>query len=380
MKRSLILLATLILMLMTHPLQAQFKNPWNIEFTWLTDTTRHSVPLSEITIVLPKGTFPKIDYPDFLGVKEGLKAFFPHEPVISIEIDGQAKAYPLNMLTTHEISNDVLGGIPILATYCPLCNSGVVYDRRLVLGGKAEVLEFEVSGMLRKSDMVMMDTRTESLWQQLMGEAIVGEYSGAFLEVIPSLIISVEEFFNKYPKGLILSNQSSNQSLANSYGNNPYVGYDSDKNKPYERFFNPSELDTRLPAMERVIDIEVNGSYKIYPLTKIAEMGVINDTYKGVPAVLFHSDKTISVLDAREISSSRSIGSVTVFNPIVDGFHYTFEKKRGSFTDHQTGSLWDITGQCYKGKLSGSQLMIIPHSNHFAFAWLAFYPDSEIYE
>jgi hypothetical protein len=158
------------------------------------------------------------------------------------------------------------------------------------------------------------------------------------------------------------------------------VGYDSDKNKPYERFFNPSELDTRLPAMERVIDIEVNGSYKIYPLTKIAEMGVINDTYKGVPAVLFHSDKTISVLDAREISSSRSIGSVTVFNPIVDGFHYTFEKKRGSFTDHQTGSLWDITGQCYKGKLSGSQLMIIPHSNHFAFAWLAFYPDSEIYE
>jgi hypothetical protein len=380
MKKEIHLIQILILLLMIQPLQAQFKNPRNLEFTWLTDTSLHSVALSEITLVLPKGSFPKIDFPDFLDKDEGLKAYFAHEPVISIEIEGKAKAYPLNMLTTHEISNDTLGGIPILATYCPLCNAGVVYDRRLVRGDTQEVLEFEVSGMLRKSDMVMMDTRTESLWQQLMGEAIVGTYAGSFMEVIPSLIISVEEFFHKYPGGMILSNQVSDENLARRYGSNPYVGYDSSDGKPYDRYFSHAEVDSRLPAMERVIDIEVHGSYKIYPFTQIAEKGVINDTYQGVHAVLFHSENTISVMDAGEISKSRSIGSVTVFNPVVDGRRLTFEKKKKSFTDLQTGSLWDITGLCVSGKLKGSQLMILPHSNHFAFAWLAFYPDSEIYE
>jgi len=207
-----------ILLLMSQTAFSQFKNPGNLEFNWLTDTTRSSVALSEITLVLPKGSFPRIDFPEFLGKKEGLKAFFAHEPVIGVEIEGNAKAYPLNMLTTHEISNDTLSGIPILATYCPLCNAGVVFDRRLMQDGKVEVLEFAVSGMLRKSDMVMMDTQTESLWQQLMGEAIVGDYTGTFLEVIPSLIISVEEFFTKYPGGKVLSNQTNQSHVARSYG------------------------------------------------------------------------------------------------------------------------------------------------------------------
>jgi len=368
------------LVLMIQPTHSQFRNPGNLAFAWLTDTTRSSVALSEITLVLPKGSFPRIDYPDFLGKDEGLKAFFAHEPVISIEIDGQAKAYPLNMLTTHEISNDTLSDIPILATSCPLCNAGVVYDRRLVKNGKEEVLEFAVSGMLRKSDMVMMDTRTESLWQQLMGEAIVGDYTGSFLEVIPSLIISVEEFFSKYPGGKILSNRAGNEQVARAYGSNPYVGYDSSDGKPYERYFPPDQVDSRLPAMERVVHIEAQGACKIYPFTKIAEKGVVNDVFQGVHVVLFHSDNTVSVVDAAKISQSRSIGSVTVFSPLLDKRLLTFEKKDQGFSDLQSGSVWDITGQCTEGPLKGSQLQILPHSNHFAFAWLAFFPDSEIYE
>ena len=223
MKRIKFKLPVIILIMATFPILGQFNNPKKLDFTWKTDTLKHSIDLSEITLVLPKGTFPKIDYPFFLNKKAGLEAFYPHEPVICVEIDGKAKAYPLNMLTVHEISNDKLAGIPILPTYCPLCNAGIVYDRRIELKGKMKVLEFEVSGMLRKSDMVMMDTGTETLWQQLMGEAIVGEYAGLFLEVIPSLIISVEEFFNKYPKGKILSNDSSNEKLVRRYGNNPYA-------------------------------------------------------------------------------------------------------------------------------------------------------------
>ncbi len=365
---------------MNLPSHAQFNNPKNLDFTWKTDTLNHSIDLSEITLVLPKGTFPKIDYPFFLNKKKGLEAFYAHEPVISVEIDGKAKAYPLNMLTMHEISNDKLGGVPILTTYCPLCNAGIVYDRRIEIDGKKKVLEFEVSGMLRKSDMVMMDTETETLWQQLMGEAIVGEYTGTFLEVIPSLIISVEEFFNKYPKGKILSNDSSNEKLASRYGNNPYVGYDTKSGMPYERYFSQGDVDPRLPAMERVIDIEVEGTFKIYPFSKITEAGAVNDKYKTLHVVFFHSDQTVSVMDAGNIRASKSIGSVTVFNPVVDGQLLTFKKQNGIFTDDRTGSNWDITGRCYEGEMKGTQLMIVPHSNHFAFAWLAFFPDSEIYE
>ena len=236
---------------------AQMNNPRSLDFTWKTDTTIHNIDMAEITLVLPKGSFPKIDYPAFLGKGAGLEAFFAHEPVISVEIEGKAKAYPLNMLTTHEISNDKLGSIPILATYCPLCNASVVYDRRVEIDGTRKTLEFEVSGMLRKSDMVMLDTDTESLWQQLMGEAIVGEYTGTYLKVIPSMIISVEEFFNRYPNGEILSNATTDEKLANRYGSNPYVGYDSEDADPYDRYFASSQVGPRLPAMERVIDIEV---------------------------------------------------------------------------------------------------------------------------
>ena len=350
-----------------------------MEFTWKTDTSNHSVPLSEITLVLPKGSFPKIDYPNFLDRRQGMNEFFIHEPVLSIEIGGEARAYPLNMLTTHEISNDTLGGIPILATYCPLCNAGVVFDRRLQVDGKSRILEFEVSGMLRKSDMIMIDTETESLWQQFMGEAIVGSYTGTFLEVIPSLIISVEEFFERYPRGRILSNRNSDPLLAGHYGNNPYVGYDALDSNPYARYFPTSEVDDRLPAMERVIDIEVKGAHKIYPLSIVSKEGVINDRFREQPVVIFHSDQTVSILDAGQVSESRAIGSVTAFDPRIDGKLLTFSKRAGSFRDEQTGSSWDITGRCIRGTLKGKQLQILPHSNHFAFAWLGFFPDSEIY-
>ncbi len=374
------LLSISILLTIMIPSNAQFKNPRNLEFTWKTDTTKYGVDLSEITLVLPKGTFPKIDYPSFLNKNDGLNAFYLHEPVISVEIGGKAKAYPLNMLTTHEISNDKIGDVPILATYCPLCNASVVYDRRVNINGKEKVLEFEVSGMLRKSDMVMLDTGTETLWQQFMGEAIVGEYTGTLLEVIPSLVISVEEFFQRYPEGIILSNSNSNERLSSRYGTNPYVGYDKKGSNPYDRFFNTEDVDKRLPAMERVIDIEVNGEYKIYPFSKISAEGVVNDRFKNFNLVFFHSERTVSVLDASKISASKSIGSVTVFNPTLDGQLLTFKKGDEYFVDDISGSRWDITGRCIEGRMKGSQLAIVPHSNHFAFAWLAFFPDSEIFE
>lgn len=143
---------------------AQFQNHKNSPFTWITDTLNTSVPLSEIQIVLPKGSFPTLDAPEFVAQEEALKMFFEKEPVIVVEINGDVKVYSLNILTMHEIANDVLGGQKILVvTYGPLCNSGIVYNREVTINDEIKTLEFEASGMLRNSDMVMLDRETETL-------------------------------------------------------------------------------------------------------------------------------------------------------------------------------------------------------------------------
>jgi hypothetical protein len=123
----------------------------------------------------------------------------------------------------------------------------------------------------------------------------------------------------------------------------------------------------------------VDGDYRIYPFSILSKKGVINDRFMGAPVVLFHGGQTVSVLDANTIEQSKSIGSATVFDPEVNGEVLTFTKSGERFTDNQTGSIWDITGWCQEGELKGTRLLIVPHANHFAFAWLAFFPDSDIY-
>jgi len=358
---------------------SQFHNPKNLPFTWKTDTINRSVNLSEIQIVLPKGSFPTLDTPKFVNKTEGLKMFFAKEPVITVVINGVAKAYSLNILTMHEIANDELEGIPILVTYCPLCNSGIVFNRVINYHGQTEILEFEASGMLRNSDMVMLDRKTETLWQQLMGTAIVGTYNKIALDIVPSLIISVEDFFKRYPNGKMLSKNTGFINSEKKYGYNPYKKYD-EKENPIQHFFNSDKVDKRLPAMERIVDIENNGDYKVYSFTSVAKNGVINDTFKTSNVVLFYKSGSISILDEKDISASKDVGSVTVFSANLEGVLLTFKKNKNVFIDIETGSKWDITGHCYSGKLKGKQLQIMPHGNHFAFAWLAFNPTSEIYK
>jgi len=360
-------------------LKAQLKNPRNIPYQWKTDTLNRNIELSEITVALPRKSFPTINYPKFINKTEGLKAFYNLEPVISVAIKGEAKAYPLNMLTMHEISNDSLGGIPILPTYCPLCNSSMVYDRRLKYKGKEYLLDFEVSGMLRNSDMIMADEQTETWWQQLMGTGLVGKLAGANLSIIPSMVISVQDFFERYPDGKILSPKTGTNAQSR-YGKNPYVNYDNINNLPYNNYFNLEKLDSRLLPMERIISIEGLNGYKIYPFSVLSKKGVINDIYNDKNIVIFYKEGTVSVLDNKEISKSKAIGSATVFSSVLEGKLLTFKKKDGMFVDKETKSIWSITGRCTQGKLKDKVLTPELHSNHFAFAWLSFHPESEIYK
>jgi hypothetical protein len=131
--------------------------------------------------------------------------------------------------------------------------------------------------------------------------------------------------------------------------------------------------------MERIVEIRSLGEFKVYPFSIVSEKGVINDEFNGKNVVLFYQPGVVSVLDKKEISESKDVGTVTVFNSVLDDKVLTFKKADGKFIDTNTNSVWDITGRCIEGKLKGRQLDIEPHGNHFAFAWLAFHPETKIY-
>jgi len=288
-------------------------------------------------------------------------------------LNDEARAYPIQILIWHEIVNDRMGDTPVVVTFCPLCNSSVVFDRRV----GDQVYEFGTSGLLRNSDLVMYDRSTESLWQQLTGEGIAGEHAGDRLTVLPSNIVSFDSFSKAFPGGRILSRETGH---ARRYGENPYRGYDRIGQSP---FLFSGEIDERLTAMERVVALSLQGPEGelnvAYPLRILAERGVINDARADTKLVLFHRGGTSSALDTSEIAEGRDVGSVGVFRPLVDGEPLVFAEINGTIRDTKTGTAWDIFGRALEGPLEGSQLEPLVHGTPFWFAWAAFKPDTVVY-
>ncbi|MGD9724831.1 MAG: DUF3179 domain-containing protein [Alphaproteobacteria bacterium] len=272
---------------------AQWKHEWP-----RTDFTRHNIDLGEVTSGgPPKDGIPPIDDPRFLPHGE-VKNLGSREPVITIGIDGDFRAYPLRILIWHEIVNDVVGGVPISVTYCPLCNSSVVFDRRIQLPtGRERVLDFGTTGKLRKSDLVMYDRQTESWWQQFLGEAIVGELVGTRLRMIASRVESFERFKGRHPGGRILVPAHSKE---RPYGRNPYVRYDTSA-KP---FMYSGTLPDGIAPLAHVVVV----GDEAWSLELLKARGLIETD----ELVLTWEPGQNSVLDASEIYDGRDIGNVVV--------------------------------------------------------------------
>jgi len=338
---------------------------------WKTNVDKSSIDMSEIMSGgVPKDGIPALEAPKFVSINEAGKWLKPNEPVISLKIEGVARAYPLQILIWHEIVNDEINGQPVAVTFCPLCYTAIAYDRRL----EGKVYSFGVSGMLRHSDMIMYDRQTESWWQQISGEAIVGNLTGKTLNQFPAQIVSFAQFAEAFPKGSVLSRETG---YNRDYGRNPYVGYDNINQKPF--LFN-GKTDGRLRPMEKVITIEINKVFKAYPYSITRQKRVVHDRVNSTEIVVFHSDGAVSALDAGEISKSKNVGSTGVFIPEINGQKLSFKYNNDAFTDEETSSRWNIFGEAVSGKLQGKQLRQIRHGDYFAFAWLVFNPRAEIYK
>lgn len=321
----------------------------------------------------PPDGIPPIDQPEFIDVGDNLDVLHEDEPVVSLEISGDVRAYPVRVMIWHEIVNDVVGGVPVAITYCPLCNSAATYDRRI----KGVETTFGTSGRLFASALVMYDRATESLWTHYNGEAIVGLLAGERLSEYASPLLSWGEFRSEYPDGRVLD--WTRTGFDRDYGRNPYVGYDDPEGTP---FLFRGALDDRARALERVVGVEIDGSSAAFPLSAVRGGGAraTNTVVGTTRIVILWRTGQVSALDSESIDEGTDVGSTGVFQPISGGKPLTFAAVEDGFVDLETQSTWTITGRATAGPLEGAKLARIPHFDTFWFAWSTYQPETVLIE
>jgi len=263
----------------------------------------------------PRDGIPSIDRPKFTTA-DGEMKIRPSDAVLGLFHLGMAKAYPIAVMNWHEIVNDRFGDEPVVVTYCPLCGTGVAYAAQV----DGRELEFGVSGLLYNSDVLLYDRQTESLWSQLMLQAISGPMRGRKLQMLPLVHTSWAEWRAEHPDTLLLSRDSG---YSKDYDRDPYAGYADSSGV----WFPVSHKDPRYHPKERVLGVELDGKFKAYPYAELSRSkGEVKDRFAG-----------------RELTLR--------YNP-----------------DGPSLRAYDAAGN------------EIPAISSFWFAWFAFHPDTEVYQ
>ena len=317
---ALLLLPSLVMA--QQPIPTFWQNEWP-----KTDFEKSSVSFTEILSGgPPKDGIPALDGAKFLPASQD-DQIDPREPVVTVELEGAVpRTYPIRYLTWHEIVNDRIGEVPVSVTFCPLCNSAIVFDGRL----DGVELTFGVSGKLRNSDMIMYDRQTETWWQQFTGEAIVGDLLGSELAIIASWMESYAEFEARNPEGLVMQKPLN---YLRRYGENPYAGYDRSRQPFLYRGENPPHDVHPLARVVRVGDTA-------WPLQRVRDEREIVEA--GVRLVW--TEGQASALDRRSIAESKDVGTVRAFDaatgaPIVYEVVFAF-----AFHAFEPEGIWQLGG------------------------------------
>jgi Protein of unknown function (DUF3179) len=315
------------------------------------------VPLDQIVSGgPPPDGIPSIDSPKFTSVKEADKILEDSELVVGLNVNGDIRAYPLQILVWHEIVNDNVGDVPVAVTYCPLCFTNQVFNRTLEDGN---VVEFGTSGKLYNSNLVMYDRTSDSLWSQALAQGIVGKYAGVKLQRIPFDVANWKEWKELlYPESKVLSRDTGS---SRPYGADPYGDYYTNT----QVLFPVSNQDNRLGLKEIIIGLEDEGQYKAYKVQDVEDKKIINDKINNKPISLFSAFPFM----------------VRAFDPVIDGqtLQFNYKPQNNTFVDTQTGSEWNFEGMSVAGQLQGKQLNRLPLDQGFWFEWIAFHPETQLY-
>ena len=389
------------------------------------DTSHASIPLDAVLAAGPAPNgIPALGFggdhagaarptqpPRFVTIDAARAWLGPREPVIVIAAGDETRIYPLQILTWHEIANDVVGGVPLAVTFCPLCNSALAFDRRVPVtaaqlerarGANAGLraapiaadleelhaaqhgheraaapeyqvdVEFGVSGLLYNSNLLMFDTETSTLWTQIGGAGSVGALTGVRLVRYPAPMLAFEDAATSAPDATVLSRDTG---FPRSYGRNPYVGYDDIDTPPW---FPIEADDDRLPPKARVAAFDIAGAAVAVPFAELRAAGVVEGEVNDVPFVAVWQPGVASALDAGRIADGADVGAAAVFDRRVDGRTLRFERRGDGVVDTETGSRWSIRGEAVDGPLRGTRLEPILHDATLWFAWAAFRPETQI--
>ena len=309
----------------------------------------------------PDGIRP-IDEPCIEPVPSGGRWLADDESVLVVELDGAARAYPLAIMTQHEVVNDRLAGVPLLVTYCPLCNSGLAFERTI----DGEVWDFGTSGRLLRSNLVMYDRQTRTLWSQFSGTALWGDPDvvGRELERLPTQVLPWDTFRAAYPDGTILSRDSF---PGRSYGRNPYAGYEDDPSS----FLYSGPTDRRLDPDERVVGVGEEGDAVAVPLARLRVERVVTVELDEGPVTVVWAPGQASAVDRAQVADGRDVGQTGAF--AVDELEPAGD---GRLRDPATGAVHDVTGATVEG--DAPPLARVPLDDTFWFVWFAFRPETAI--
>lgn len=337
----------------------------------------------KLRTVLKRDRFPPLDDPEFLRGSEA-ENMAPEERVVGVAVNGQAKAYPMSLMSFHELANDTVGGLPVAVSWSPVCYAPRAFVRRVPRGAVPTaspdaisgtgLLEFGNSGKLILNSSVYYDRATESLWLQFMGQAVDGPYEGWWLEQVPAVNASWQSWLDAYPNTLVLDKgDTGSLDLFDRY-------YRSDRAGIHKQ----SVGDRRWQSKDVVLGVEVNEEVRAYPFPWLVGQPLVTGEIGREPVC---------------VALERISATAVAFDPRVEGRTLTFEQEgdnprrpeepEGEETpeivfeplflrDRETGSRWRaVSGECTEGELQGRRLRQLPTSMGFWFVWSRFYPGAE---
>ena len=325
--------------------------------TGIESTLVGAVDPGEIVPDLPFNAIPPLDEPLFVPAEMG--AIADDDFVIGVAIGGEAVAYPVKILNFHEIVTHTVGGQRVSVTYCPLTNSGVVFD--------APSITFGNTGALFNNNVVMYDRTSRSFWSQMALGSIFGERAGEHLDPLPVIHTRFGAWRQLFPESSLLSSQTG---YNRNYAVDPFesAGYTHNHDIYFPQGIS---IDGRLHPKEMVFGVARDGSALAYPYSRLAEIGVVNDELDGDDIVLFYDD------DARlALGFGRQLGDRLLHFVQSDDA----EGALPLFEDVETRSRWNILGRSVAGPLEGSRLTPIATYSAYWFGWASFWRDSDIWD
>ncbi len=328
-------------------------------------SSSHIIPADQIVSGgPPPDGIPSIDNPKFVTAANASSLLTDdYDSVVGISLNGDVRAYPLQIMVWHEIVNDVVGGVPVAITYCPLCYSTQAFIRQI----NGTTVQFGTSGKLYNNNLVMYDRLTKSLWSQIWGQAIAGNLTGYRLQRVPIDVTTWGAWKKLYPNTMVLSRQTG---FNRDYGDDPYGAYYFTNGL----YFPLSYRDSRLPQKTLVLGLTIGGTSKAYILSSPFEQGSIAYMLTNLTSPLSMDSvggKPVLIWEAGQI--------VRFFSPVVNGKLLTFTNLNGTIVDSETRSSWNFEGVAISGPLKGQSMTKYVTETAFWFAWAAFYPDTTIY-